>query len=127
MRLIDADKMLAEVKEVAYDVGENAVTYTDILNVLRNWVCRQSTVEAYGQWVSVEDRLPEENGEYIVSACDEDGPYDERIWGDTVIVCVEYCDGAWTWQHYNDEYDLDGIVTHWMPMPEPPGVEEWQK
>ena len=96
MRLIDADEMLAELKPITYSMEQNMVTIADMSNIMRNWVCRQPTVEVYGQWVSVEDRLPEKNGEYIVNACDEDGPYDERIWGDTVIVCVEYYDGAWT-------------------------------
>lgn len=103
--------------------GDYYSGYDAALNTVLDYIADAPTVPAYGQWVSVGDRLPEENGEYIVTACDEGEPYDERIWGDTVVVCAEYCDGAWTWQHYNDEYELDGIVTHWMPMPEPPEVK----
>ena len=42
------------------------------------------------------------------------------IWYDTVVVAAEYYKGAWTWDENGTEYDLEGIVTHWMPMPEPP-------
>lgn len=53
------------------------------------------------RWIPVEERLPEKHSEYIVCACDEGEPIDERIWGDT-------------------EYDISDIVTHWMPLPKPP-------
>ena len=122
MRLIDADEMLSELKPITYEMKQNAVAVTiaDMSSIMRNWVCRQPTVPAYEQWVSVKDRLPERNGKYIVTACDEGEPYDEIIWNDTVVVCAEYYKGCWTWEENNTEYSLDGIVTHWMPLPEPP-------
>ena len=120
MRLIDADAMLSELKPITYEMEQNAVTIADMSNIMRNWVYRQPTAPAYGQWVSVEDRLPERNGTYIVTACDEREPYDMIIWNDTVVVCAEYYKGCWTWEENNTEYSLDGIVTHWMPLPEPP-------
>ena len=123
-RLIDADEMLSELKPITYEMEQNAVTIADMSNIMRNWVYRQPTVPAYGQWVSVEDRLPERNGEYIVTACDEGESYDEKIWNDTVVVCAEYYKGCWTWEENNTEYSLDGIVTHWMPLPEPPKREK---
>lgn len=59
MRLIDADEMLSELKPITYKMEQNAVTIADMSNIMRNWVCRQPTVPAYEQWVSVKDRLPE--------------------------------------------------------------------
>ena len=69
------------------------------------------------EWISVKDRLPEEDDNYIVTACDEGCSAGEGIWYSTVVVVAEYYKGSWTWY---DEYSLEGIVTHWMPMPEPP-------
>lgn len=78
------------------------------------------TLTPTNEWVSVEEGLPEKHSEYIVCACDEGEPIDERIWGDTVVVCADYYDGAFTWYEGNTEYDISDIVTHWMPLPDPP-------
>ena len=110
MRLIDADALHAEISKLP-----ESVMYKDWV---QSAIAIAPTVPAYGQWVSVEDRPPERNGEYIVTACDEGEPYDEKIWNDTVVVCAEYYKGCWTWEENNSEYSLDGIVTHWMPLPE---------
>ena len=85
-----------------------------------NVVKTQPTLTPPNEWVSVEERLPEKHSEYIVCACDEGEPIDERIWGDTVVVCADYYDGAFTWYEGNTEYDISDIVTHWMSLPEPP-------
>ena len=76
------------------------------------------------RWIPVEERLPEKHSEYIVCACDEGEPIDERIWGDTVVVCADYYDGGFTWYEGNTEYDISDIVTHWMPLPSPPKEEK---
>lgn len=64
------------------------------------------------EWISVKDRLPEDSDEFLcyVSILDDMGVkvYDIRI--------LEYFSGAKIWS-------CDGtiaIVTHWMPLPEPP-------
>lgn len=80
----------------------------------------QSALTPPNEWVSVEERLPEKHSEYIVCACDEGEPIDERIWGDTVVVCADYYDGAFTWYEGNTEYDISDIVTHWMFLPAAP-------
>lgn len=78
------------------------------------------TLTPPNEWVSMDERLPEKHSEYIVCACDEGEPIDERIWGDTVVVCADYYDGTFTWYDGNTEYDISDIATHWMPLPEPP-------
>lgn len=65
--------------------------------VAKGW-CRQS------EWISVEERLPERTGKYLVFT------YNGRLYiGDFID---HYCDG-------NPQFD-DYKVTHWMPLPEPP-------
>lgn len=76
------------------------------------------------KWIPVTERLPEKDGLYLVVACDEGCPYGEGIWYDTVVVTAEYYDdGRWVWYENGTEYDLCDIVTHWMPLPEPPKGE----
>lgn len=71
-------------------------------------------------WISADERLPHFNEEYIVVACDENAPADERIWGGTAVVVAEYYNGCWTWDDGGVEYDLTGLVTHWMKFPNAP-------
>ena len=78
------------------------------------------TLTPPNEWVNVEERLPDKHDEYIVCACDEGEPIDERIWGDTVVVFADYYDGTFIWYEGNREYDISDIVTHWMPLPVPP-------
>ena len=75
-------------------------------------------------WISVKDRLPEEDGIYIVYANDEGCSYGEGIWYDRVVTCAEWAFNDWIWYEGSHEYSLCGIVTHWMPLPEPPEEED---
>lgn len=59
------------------------------------------------EWISVKDRLPEENGRYLC------------IWEDCDkknIDCVNFRDGFFPWEELLGER----LITHWMPLPEPP-------
>lgn len=63
-------------------------------------------------WISVKDRLPENN---------------ERVFAFCIDLCVH--DVVWSWSDdcwYNIADDLtynEGLVTHWMPLPELPKGE----
>lgn len=98
-----------------YDKQDKDDVIRQVCCIIDNW----PTLTPPNEWVSVEERLPEGNGEYIVTACDEGCPAGEGIWYDTVVVFAEYYDGCWTWND-GTEYDLTDIVTHWMPLPAPP-------
>ena len=101
-------------------------------------------------WISVKDRLPEPEKEVLIiaksssdcrevtTAMYEDGTIsvDDSTWywngidfiydeeKDTYIVP----EGWWEWRHYNpdDVYNncVRDTVTHWMPLPEHPEMEE---
>lgn len=75
------------------------------------------------QWISVKDRLPDVAGMYIVTACDEWCSHGEGIWYGTVVVVAEYSGGCWNWNDNGTDYDIDDLVTHWMPLPKPPKGE----
>ena len=81
------------------------------------------------KWISVKDRLPEQDGKYLVF---------EQIGGRTVTSVLRFAKdarkvdrydfkGRWknAWYEYDSEwghYTVDS-VTHWMPLPEPPKGE----
>ena len=75
------------------------------------------------EWISVEDRLPDKDECYIVTACDEGCSCGVGIWYDTVVIEAEYYKGEWSWNENGTEYDITDLVTHWQPMPNPPKGE----
>ena len=68
------------------------------------------------EWISVEDRLPDEhkNAEVIVSILDEDGDI-------FVESGIYFYDNKFHQrdQHYGCD-DIINHVTHWQPLPQPP-------
>jgi len=62
------------------------------------------------EWISVEDRLPEQDGYYLVNVLCElaNGVY-----------LAKFENGATFMWHPFSKAD----VTHWMPLPEPPEVD----
>ena len=75
------------------------------------------------EWISVDDRSPDKDGCYIVTACDEGCSCGDGIWYDTVVIEAEHYKGEWSWNENGTEYDITDLVTHWMPMPNPPKGE----
>ena len=67
------------------------------------------------KWISVEERLPEQNGIYLAHVVHRYCKIDS-YWR----VCIEYFGIEGTWDSLADIYE----VTHWMPLPEPPEVSE---
>lgn len=57
-------------------------------------------------WISVDERLPERQGTYLVH---------------TVKGAIKF--GEFRSYLVNDEPQFDYFVTHWMPLPEPPQVK----
>lgn len=123
MRMIDADAMLAGLKPITYEMEHMSVLISDMSNIMRNWVEHQPTLTPPNEWVGVEDRLPNEDGEYLVytedgyvfsatfnSCCGERGEFgrwDDIYDGETMA----WCGSRWTEAAY---------VTHWMPLLAPP-------
>lgn len=81
--------------------------------------------ERTGGWISVEDRLPHFNQNYIVCCDDSWCSMDEGIWYQSdVLVIADFYNGTWTWNDGGAEYSLEDIVTHWQPLPKPPKGEQ---
>ena len=70
--------------------------------------------QSEGEWVSVEDRLPDNNTERVlVFLMDDD--FTKPI-GENKIDTDRFVDGKWVrWSRF---------VTHWRPMPDPPRQQD---
>lgn len=66
---------------------------------------RISSIKPGSEWISVKDRLPENDGHYIV--CRTINPYQ-------IVFEARWKEGKWM-----SVVQLD-YITYWMPLPEPP-------
>ena len=112
---MDVREKLVELLDIIIQPGQK--TLGDIADYL---IANGVTVQ---EWISVDDRLPEKDGCYIVTACDEGCSCGDGIWYDTVVIEAEYYKGEWSWNENGTEYDITDLVTHWQPMPNPPKGE----
>ena len=72
------------------------------------------------EWISVDDRLPEMDGIYIVCDC--------RLNGNPWIHTAGFRKASSSWCELHGVYYDDGYgryseqdkITHWIPLPEPP-------
>lgn len=120
IRILDPATTVEALAEIEYYAGFSQTAMIDALSDACEVAVAALRELEERRWIPVTERLPDTNGTFIVTACDEGCSHGEGIWYDTVVVVAEYYKGAWTWDENGTEYDLEGIVTHWMPMPEPP-------
>ena len=92
----------------------------EVERVVNTLIANGVTVQ---EWISVDDRLPDKDGCYIVTACDEGCSCGDGIWYDTVVIEAEHYKGEWSWNENGTEYDITDLVTHWMPLPLAPEVK----
>ncbi len=113
MRLIDGDRLFAEIKErhaVFADceyIGDKA--RRDELSAFMADIVNAPTI---GGWISVKDRLPERPPDVC-------GLLVRRQWylvaletGTVLTLSYEFDEDRWQ--------SVGSPVTHWMPLPEPP-------
>lgn len=110
MRLIDADALVKDLELMAKFQPE--YKQSTILGVCET-IKATKTVDTWPKWISVKDRMPDENDDItegffssdlvLVAVTCEDG---KQLVSDDIA-----CSGKW----YNNRYHCE--VTHWMPMP----------
>ena len=98
----------------------------DALAIADHLVSNGVTVQ---EWISVEDRLPENDGSYLVTMNSFGGyKYIDVRWfakdGEAVNE-YELAGQENVWYYHDSEWGYISIdsVTHWMPIPEPPKGE----
>ena len=116
MRLIDADalfgtlKLKRELEHISPDDYSSGKATG--LNIAMNAVKSATTV---GGWISVKDRLPEKSDKVLVYL--DSG----------VMMDVWYSSKHRKFNSFDENEPNENNfknVTHWMPLPEPPGVKE---
>lgn len=73
--------------------------------------CEDYKEKRHGEWISVKDRLPEKKGRYLI--CDHKGN----------IHILNHCNFYASPFGVSETNEWYFGVTHWMPLPEPPGGE----
>lgn len=119
MRLIDAEKAVEELSVAYWDKGIQAAKDDPcIVDAMTDWAIRQiKAMPTMGGWVACSERLPEEEGEYLIWCVS----YDVTT-GNKVINAygISYYDTQFeAWTGVNVGGFLWNEVVAWMPLPEP--------
>ena len=117
----EAIKELREVYENEYPTASgdfDEYASHDVPNVLRNM--KAAEVQPVNQWISVKDRLPEKDGNYLCYL--ECGAVCEATFDSTIASeGEEFPFGEWVAVYNSDTLGFTyDAITHWMPLPEPP-------
>ena len=126
-RLIDADALINEAGKLWSDMPDGEELSKELMKAINH-------APTIGGWISVKDRLPEENTAVnIVWKNTEPVSYYEHIKGKPFEATGVYFRGKWYWwssvvQDYlaeygiceADEMDKAIVVTHWQSIPKPP-------
>ena len=109
---MDVREKLAEI--IQNSVGGCARHWAEV--IADGLIAHGVTVQ---EWISVDDRLPDQSGEVLVIVS---GNPQKNITLDCAYELAEYdpYDG-WIMEMW-PEWE-DAVVTHWMPLPEPPKGE----
>lgn len=101
---------MADIKEKLVELlaGLSLDTYEDIVYVAEHIIAKGVTIQ---EWISVEEALPDDSVEVIL--CTRSG----------IVVTGYYDKYRKNWVQYYAGGALCVVVTHWMPMPEPPKGE----
>lgn len=107
------DKLREECLQCAADHRQLAEWLTELKEL------KVAGVQPIDRWISVKDRLPEDDGKYMVW-------YKGEL--DICEFDVESQTFGYTYDDYDEMYShlvcwddgMDKDITHWMPLPEPP-------
>lgn len=119
MRMIDGDtKITALLYNDEHEETERVeMSIADFLDGHTEEGCPQ----AVGGWISVKDRLPEKYIDVLVLV---QYPKVNGYTGHYVVIAWKSTDDdSWDSDNNNFNNDPEGVVTHWMPLPEKPKEE----
>lgn len=103
--------------EALRECGSN---YMEVIAAVKEAFTTAAKVLRNTAWISVKDRLPEQDGWYLV--------YAPGYWGNSRIYGLDGMAYSNFKNNYKDHWGIERgisrggavIVTHWMPLPEPP-------
>ena len=116
-RAIDAEELLKQQYTMGF--GQMPVVSVDAIK-------NQPTLTPPNEWVSVEDRLPEDDtSEYkaqiavLVLTDRESIKIKKRTYHPGRVYYGKFYPERWDWGTFNDDR-----ITHWMPLPKSPKEDE---
>ncbi len=102
MRLIDADEAIEQIDDIFSVCGDKGLLPSGITKALvRSLLSLENITPTVGGWISVKDKRP-----------------------DGHTLCLGYGMGEYFLMHVRNDGWIQPIVTHWMPLPEPPKEEQ---
>lgn len=110
MRMIDGDALWDKVETTGWWDNRDRDT-------VERFVSNMPTIDPEAQpprWIPVKERMPVEAKKVLCFLALSGGP----------MVETGYYMGDEGWYYTGIEAPHHGIVTHWMPLPEPPEVSE---
>ena len=128
MRLIDADELMESVRKA---LGIKSMAKSFLLPAERTIIDQIDSAPTVGGWIPVKDRLPVETHSIFFRFYGTN-KWDKAMWrehsgkvlvtvafkdGTRVVTTGETHDGIW---NTTVSRTLEPVVTHWMPLPEPP-------
>ena len=119
-RAIDGELLELEIANIANKLAKSDAQKA-LMGRVMYYVEHMPTLTPQNEWVSVEERLPElpekDWCSKMVISCDKNGHVAPMIWERAQVrgKMIE----RWKY-HWDRIYDGAGI-THWMPLPAPPG------
>lgn len=111
-RLIDADALIKEIDKLS----ANTVGTVIAKQAIRRMVEIAPTVQTFGGWISVKERMPDDGTNILVANAKTGSQYvshKDLIWFSPERL-------AFVPTSYFHEFEF----THWMPLPEPPREDE---
>ena len=109
-----------DVREKLIDLltGYSIDTKPDVEYVADNLIANGVTVQ---EWISVEDKLPPHNHDVLVYRPD----MAMKILVDNYYGYCGEDDAEWHegWAKYGKDIHNNPLITHWMPLPQPPKGE----
>lgn len=114
-RPIDANQLYRIEKLLDTDIVKKDKVASELLEQVLYDIQHMPTLTPPNEWVSVDERLPDNKGEYLVA-------YHPCIWdfvSDEICVGFDSFRGKTTWA--KKKYQR---VTHWMPLPKSPKEDE---
>lgn len=113
---------LSEAHQTLSDMGREIQFFGDVVEMLEKGYRKQTEPiscghEKGGEWISVSERLPEKEGYYITfTLCSNNGVIPLKFVFTTVRGQKVK---RWEWNGRISPW----VVTHWMPLPEPPKMK----
>ena len=103
-RILHPDTSREAIREVESILIEGGRPKEDAIKVIEKACLVACEAMDKFKWIPCSERLPEETGDYLVTACD----------GEILVLVFNHYDEQW----YDHEYMLYGVIA-WMPLPEP--------